>query len=77
METEAFGRQIRRHRKQQGLRQSELAALCGVGTRFVSELENGKSSIEFGRALQVAAMLGLELRVARKNWSAFEAADGR
>jgi y4mF family transcriptional regulator len=75
MDSEAFGRQIRLHRKQQRLRQSELAALCGVGTRFVSELENGKPSVELGRAFQVAMMLGLELRMERKTWASFEQAD--
>jgi len=74
---EAFGRQVRLQRKRQRLRQSELAALCGVGTRFVSELENGKPSIEIGRAFQVAAMLGLEVRIERKSWAAFEHPDER
>ncbi len=77
MDIEAFGRQVRVQRKRQRLRQSELAALSGVGTRFVSELENGKPSIELGRALQVAAMLGLEVRVERKSWAAFERSDER
>lgn len=72
MDVEAFGRQVRLQRKRQRLRQSELAALCGVGTRFVSELENGKPSIELGRAFQVASMLGLELRLERKSWATFE-----
>jgi len=48
-----------------------------VGTRFVSELENGKPSIEIGRAFQVAAMLGLEVRIERKSWAAFEHPDER
>lgn len=77
MDIAAFGRQVRRQRKQLRLRQSELAALCGVGTRFVSELENGKPSVELGRAFQVAAMLGLEVRIERKTWAAFEQADER
>jgi HTH-type transcriptional regulator / antitoxin HipB len=77
MDIEAFGRQIRLQRKRQRLRQSELAALCGVGTRFVSELENGKASIEFGRAFHVARMLGLEVQLERKTWTAFELDDER
>ena len=77
MDIEAFGRQIRLQRKRYGLRQSELAALCGVGTRFVSELENGKPSIELGRAFHVAAVVGLELRTERKSWAAFEQSNER
>ena len=77
MDIDGFGRQIRLQRKRLGLRQSELAALCGVGTRFVSELENGKPSIEIGRAFHVAALVGLELRTERKSWAAFERPDER
>ncbi|MGR9092510.1 MAG: helix-turn-helix domain-containing protein [Gammaproteobacteria bacterium] len=77
MDIDAFGRQIRLQRKRHGLRQSELAALCGVGTRFVSELENGKPSIEIGRAFHVAAIVGLELHTERKSWATFERPDER
>ncbi len=77
MDLAAFGRQIRLQRKRHGLRQSELAALCGVGTRFVSELENGKPSIEIGRAFHVAAMVGLELNIERKSWTSFRRPDER
>jgi len=75
MELSTFGRLIRRQRRRHGLRQAEVAALAGVGTRFVSELENGKSSVEMGRALRVAAIVGLTLRAEPKSWANYSVAD--
>lgn len=56
-----IGIAIRHKRHEIGMRQSELAALSGVGTRFLSELENGKTTAEIGKALRVLQRLGLDL----------------
>ncbi len=48
-------------RKAKYLTQQQLADLAGVGRRFLSELENGKESLEFGKVLRVAAALGIDL----------------
>jgi y4mF family transcriptional regulator len=61
--THDLGKAIREERKAQGLTQEQLAGLTGVGVRFVGELEAGKDSCQLGRALQVAAALGLSLSV--------------
>jgi y4mF family transcriptional regulator len=58
---DALGLMIRAQRKASGVSQADAAALCGVGVRFLSELERGKSTIELGKALQVLNRLGLEL----------------
>lgn len=58
---ETLGARIRRAREGRGLSQVKLAEEAGVGRRFVSELENGKSSLEFDKVLQVAAAAGVEL----------------
>ena len=55
---------IRDRRKSLKLTQAECAAFCGVGIRFLSELENSKESIHLGKTLQVLKMLGLKLHVA-------------
>ncbi len=52
---------VREARKQQGATQAEFAAFCGVGVRFVSDLENGKETAELGKVLSVIQCLGLEL----------------
>ncbi len=53
---------IRERRKVLGYTQARVADLCGTGTRFISELENGKESIELGKALTVLSALGIDLR---------------
>ena len=68
MSPEEFGRLVRAERRQQKLRQGELAALAGVGNRFLSDLENGKPTVELGRALQVLGMLGLTMSVRPRDW---------
>lgn len=55
--------QIRNRRKSLGFTQAECAAFCGVGVRFLSELENGKESLHLGKTLQVLKMLGLNLQL--------------
>jgi len=66
-----LGAAIRAARKTMALRQSEAALLCGVGIRYLSDLENGKETIRLGPALQVIAGLGLVLAIGRKKpfWS--------
>ena len=54
---------IRKVRKDQGLTQEQLAAACGVGTRFVRELESGKESCHLGKSLRVARMLGMDISI--------------
>ncbi len=52
---------IRRHRKALGMTQADLAGASGLGVRFVGDLERGKPTCEIGKALQVLAVLGIEL----------------
>ncbi len=61
MDTTALGKAIRRQRKSMGLTQLDAAGLCGVGERFLSELERGKQSASLGKALQVIRRLGLRV----------------
>lgn len=56
-----FGSTVRARRKELGYSQQQLAAFCGCGTRFISDLENGKDTIQLGKALDVASMLGLNV----------------
>lgn len=58
-----LGQAIRARRKELGYTQQEMAEYCGCGTRFISDLENGKETIQFGKALDVASMLGLDLSI--------------
>lgn len=65
---EDLGNQVRAQRKQMGMTQADAAALCGVGTRFLSDLENGKPTVEIGKTLKVLHCLGLEVSVQLRHW---------
>lgn len=65
----AMGNYVRAWRKAQGATQADFAALCGVGTRFISELENGKPTVELGKVIKVLQSLGLELAVQPRGWN--------
>lgn len=56
-----LGALVRMFRKREGMTQQAFADLAGVGRRFVSELEAGKGTIGFDKALQVARALGIVL----------------
>ena len=57
-----FGLRLRGERKRIGLTQSELAAACGLGRRFLLELEAGKATSHLGKVLQVLTALGVSLQ---------------
>jgi y4mF family transcriptional regulator len=59
-----IGQLVRQKRQADRLTQAELAAMSSVGTRLVSELENGKATIELAKALRVLETLGLVVYVA-------------
>lgn len=62
-DSHVLGRWVRNERKSQGLTQAQLAGLCGVGVRFVHDLERGKSSVHLGKTLDVLQTLGLNLHL--------------
>ena len=62
-DTKALGKLIRQHRKAMGLTQLDAAGLCGVGERFLSELERGKPTASLGKTVQVLKRLGLRILV--------------
>jgi y4mF family transcriptional regulator len=58
-----IGRVVRARRKAEGFTQSRAAALCGVGTRFLSELERGKPTAELDKVLRVLRGFGIVVRL--------------
>ena len=50
-----------RYRKKQNLTQVELAGLAQTGTRFISELENGKATVQFDKVMHVLHLLGVDV----------------
>ena len=61
-----IGNAIRAKRRADDLTQADAAALCGVGTRFLGELERGKETSQIGKVLRILRGLGLELHIAPK-----------
>ena len=66
LDAEALGKSVREKRMELKITQASLAGMCGVGVRFVSDLERGKASCELGKALTVVNRLGLRILVAAK-----------
>lgn len=58
---ESIGALVRTYREKNGLSQQNFANLAGVGRRFLSELENGKPSLEFDKVLNVARAANIEI----------------
>jgi transcriptional regulator with XRE-family HTH domain len=54
-----FGALVRERREALRLRQEDIVFTTGVGRRFIIELEAGKPSCQLGKALVVAAAVGL------------------
>lgn len=63
MTSHEVGDLIRRTRREQGLRQDELAAVAGVGVRFLVELEKGKPTAQIGKVLAVLTALGCKVTI--------------
>jgi y4mF family transcriptional regulator len=61
-----LGQLIREAREERKLSQQAFADLAGVGRRFISELENGKATLEFDKVLQVASATGIDLLARRR-----------
>lgn len=59
--TEEIGQIVRNTRKQIGVTQADLALTSGTGLRFVSDLENGKSTCQIGKVLTVLQTLGIKI----------------
>jgi y4mF family transcriptional regulator len=60
-DAKAFGDAVRVYRKRQGVNQTKLAGVSGTGLRFISELENGKPTVQLEKALRVAKVLGMNI----------------
>lgn len=61
-----LGALVRRARKDMRLNQQQFADLSGVGRRFISELESGKSTLEIDKVFQVCAAAGIDITARRR-----------
>ncbi|MFI5346599.1 MAG: helix-turn-helix domain-containing protein [Elusimicrobiota bacterium] len=64
-----IGTIVRMKRKKSGLTQAMAAALCNVGTRFLSDLENGKPTIHLGKTMRVLKNFGIVIVLRKKTFA--------
>ena len=57
---------VKKRRKSLGLTQSEFAAMCNVGNRFFSELENGKETLHIGKVINCLQILGINISLTNR-----------
>ena len=58
-----FGEAVKNRRKKLGYTQKEISEFTGFSISFLSDLENGKKTIEIEKSLAVANLLGLDVEL--------------
>ena len=57
---------IRTRRKELHYTQAYLSEFTGFSTSFISDLENGKSIVEFEKALRIIQTLGMDMLIEKR-----------
>ena len=57
----SLGKAIRDRRRELGYTQAFVADFAGISASFLSELENGKETIQAGKMLEVISLLGMDI----------------
>ena len=63
---QGLGKAIRDRRRELGYTQAFLAEYAGVSASFLSELENGKETIQLGKMMEVLSLLGMDICMSRR-----------
>ena len=58
-----LGKALKKRRKELGYTQRYISEFTGFSISFISDLENGKSTAEIGKAIYLTNMLGLDITV--------------
>ena len=66
LDTRELGNVIRKRRRELGYTQAFLANYAGVSASFLSELENGKETIQVGKMIDVLSLLGMDICLSRR-----------
>lgn len=62
-DTTELGTLVRRLRRQQGVRQDDMAAIIGASHVFLRDVELGKGTVQLGKVLQLLDELGVRLHL--------------
>ena len=66
-DAKSFGAGIRARRKELGYTQASIAEFTGLSMSFLSDLENGKKTVQLEKALSVAMLLGLDITMSDRS----------
>ncbi len=61
-----FGEVIKRQRKKMGYTQKYICEVSGISASYISDLENGKATIELGKAIYLANLLGIDVELTER-----------
>ena len=61
IDAKTLGKVIRTRRKELHYTQAYLSEFTGFSTSFISDLENGKPTVEFEKALRIIQTLGMDI----------------
>jgi len=56
-----LGQTLRTRRKELGIRQEDAARALGFSARLVSEIENGRDTVAYGKILRYAGYLAMDV----------------
>ena len=62
----SLGDAVRKRRRELGYTQAFLAEYAGISASFLSELENGKETIQIGKMMEVTSLLGMDICLRRR-----------
>lgn len=65
-DTKTFGEIIKKQRKKMGYTQKYICEVSGISASYISDLENGKATIELGKAIQLANLLGIDVELTER-----------
>ena len=71
-DTKSFGDVIKERRKKLGYTQKYISDVTGISASFISDLENGKSTIEIGKAIYLANLLGIDVVLNERGWKIYD-----
>ncbi len=66
MSSKELGTMVRERRKELGYTQAFVSDFTGLSVSFISDVENGKPTIEFEKTLQLIQILGMDFLVDRR-----------
>ena len=63
LDSKSFGEMIKAQRKKLGYTQKYICEVSGISASFISDLENGKGTVQLQKLLAVISALGLSMFV--------------